>query len=116
MRLTTRFFVSTVLLVTVTVAGLLIAVERLLRERLVAGEAAELEHEARLVAVALPSDSARWPDAARALGDQLGRRVTLIDPTGRVRGDTEFGRDALSRLETLVMTAGVELPLRAIRE
>ena len=99
MRLTTRFFVSTVLLVTVTVAGLLIAVERLLRERLVAGEAAELEHEARLVAVALPSDSARWPDAARALGDQLGRRVTLIDPTGRVRGDTEFGRDALSRLE-----------------
>ncbi|OLE60846.1 MAG: hypothetical protein AUG10_03895 [Gemmatimonadetes bacterium 13_1_20CM_2_70_10] len=99
MRLTTRFFVSTVLLVTVTVGGLLIAVERLLRERLVAGETAELEHEARLVAVALPPDSARWPDAARMLGELLGRRVTLIDPTGRVRGDTEFGRDALSRLE-----------------
>ena len=99
MKLTTRFFTSTVLLVTVTVAGLLIAVERLLRERLVAGEAAELEHEARLVAVALPADSARWPDAARSLGMLLGHRVTLIDATGRVRGDTEFGRDALPRLE-----------------
>ena len=99
MRLTTRFFTSTVLLVTVTVAGLLIAVERLLRERLVAGEAAELEHEARLVAVALPADSARWPDAARSLGMLLGHRVTVIDATGRVRGDTEFGRDALPRLE-----------------
>jgi len=98
-KLTTRFFTSTVLLVTVTVAGLLIAVERLLRERLVAGEAAELEHEARLVAVALPADSARWPDAARSLGMLLGHRVTLIDATGRVRGDTEFGRDALPRLE-----------------
>ena len=99
MKLTTRFFTSTVLLVTVTVAGLLIAVERLLRERLVAGEAAELEHEARLVAVALPADSARWPDAARSLGMLLGHRVTLIDATGRVRGDTEFSRDALPRLE-----------------
>ena len=99
MRLTTRFFTSTLVLVTVTVAGLLIAVERLLRERLVAGETAELEHEARLVAVALPSDSTRWPDAARMMGTLLGRRVTLIDSTGRVRGDTEFGRDALPRLE-----------------
>jgi len=98
-RLTTRFFTSTLVLVTVTVAGLLIAVERLLRERLVAGETAELEHEARLVAVALPSDSTRWPDAARMMGTLLGRRVTLIDSTGRVRGDTEFGRDALPRLE-----------------
>ena len=99
MRLTTRFFTTTVVLVTVTVAGLLIAVERLLRERLVASEGAELEHEARLVAVALPADSARWPDAARTLGVLLDRRVTLIDSTGRVRGDTEFGRDALAGLE-----------------
>ena len=99
MRLTTRFFTSTVVLVTVTVAGLLFAVERLLRERLVAGETAELEREARLVAVALPGDSTRWPDAAHVLGGLLGHRVTLIDATGRVRGDTEFGRDALPRLE-----------------
>ncbi|HEX9279833.1 MAG TPA: histidine kinase dimerization/phospho-acceptor domain-containing protein, partial [Gemmatimonadales bacterium] len=99
MRLTTRFFTSTVVLVTVTVAGLLFAVERLLRERLIAGETAELEREARLVAVALPGDSTRWPDAARMLGGLIGHRVTLIDATGRVRGDTEFGRDALPRLE-----------------
>src|SRR6185503_11093248 len=30
---------------------------------------------------------------------QLGRRVTLIDETGRVRGDAEFDRAALAGLE-----------------
>src|SRR6266568_6405028 len=32
-------------------------------------------------------------------GARLGRRVTLIDPEGHVRGDTEFDRASLARLE-----------------
>jgi signal transduction histidine kinase len=58
-----------------------------------------LEGEARLIAGFLPADSTRWPEIARTAGDQVAGRVTLIDSTGRVRGDTEFDRAALARLE-----------------
>jgi len=47
----------------------------------------------------LSADSLTWPAAAIRLGALIGRRVTLIDPTGRVRGDTEFPADALPGLE-----------------
>jgi two-component system, OmpR family, phosphate regulon sensor histidine kinase PhoR len=99
MTLRTRLFAASVLLVVVTVAGLLVSIERLLRTRLVADQAVALEREARLVAAALPADSAVWPDAARTLGILVGHRVTLIDSRGRVRGDTEFDRGALTHLE-----------------
>src|SRR2546422_9426806 len=58
-----------------------------------------LEREARLVAALLPADSLRWLDVARELGARVGQRVTLIDAKGTVRGDTEFDRASLDRLE-----------------
>jgi two-component system, OmpR family, phosphate regulon sensor histidine kinase PhoR len=98
-RLAGRVFLSTSLLLAATVGGLIVAAEQLLRRNLESEIAIGLEHEARLLATLLPSDSSAWPDVARRLGQLVGHRVTLIDPKGRVRGDTEFDRDALARLE-----------------
>ena len=99
MRLATRFFLSASLLVAATVLGLTIAADRILRERLELETALGLEREARLVARLIPPDSAAWPAIAIQLGTLIGHRVTLIDSTGRVRGDTEFPADALPQLE-----------------
>ena len=79
--------------------GLIVAADRLLRDNLESEIATSLEHEARLVATLLPRDSSAWEDVARTLGRLVDHRVTLIDPQGHVRGDTEFDRDALARLE-----------------
>ncbi len=113
MRLATRFFLSASLLVAATMLGVTLAADQILRSRLVDETAAGLEREARLIASQLPADSLAWPAAAIRLGTLIGRRVTLIDPTGRVRGDTEFPADALpgldnhaSRPEVIATAAG----------
>jgi len=98
-RLATRFFLSSSLLVAATVLGLILAADRILRQELESETAASLEREARLVAQLVPPDSLAWPSTAISLGQLVGHRVTLIDPTGRVRGDTEFPADALPGLE-----------------
>ncbi len=99
MRLATRLFLSTSLLVAATVVGLTIAVDRILRDRLEAQTADALEREARLVAQLVPTDPGVWPTIAIQLGTMIGHRVTLIDSAGIVRGDTEFPADALPQLE-----------------
>ncbi|HXF94865.1 MAG TPA: ATP-binding protein [Gemmatimonadales bacterium] len=99
MKLATRLFASTSLLVALTVLGLVVATEILLRRRLEAEVARALEREARLVAALLPADSAAWPQAAQRLGRDIERRITVVAPDGRVLGDTEFDRAALARLE-----------------
>jgi signal transduction histidine kinase len=99
MRFATRLFVSTSLLVAATVLGLTLAADRILRRGLTRETAAALEREARLVAVQIPADSLAWPQTAITLGRLIGHRVTLIDPSGRVRGDTDFPPDALPELE-----------------
>ena len=99
MKLATRLFASIGLLVTAAVVGSIVAADVLLRKHLEEEVATELEREARLVATFTPVDSTRWPDFARLAGARLGRRVTLIDAEGRVRGDTEFDRPALTRLQ-----------------
>jgi len=98
-KLATRLFATTSLLVAAVVAALIVSADRLLRRQLEDEIARGLQREARLVMRLLPADSLAWPDAARALGTLIGRRVTLIDRNGRVRGDTEFDRGALPRLE-----------------
>ena len=99
MKLVTRLFASIGLLVAAAVAGSIIATDVLLRRHLEREIAAELEREARLVAAFTPADSSRWPEFAALAGTRLGRRVTLIDPEGHVRGDTEFDRASLAQLE-----------------
>jgi len=99
MRLATRVFLGASLLAAATAVGLILAADQILRYRLEEGIAAALEGDARLIALALPADSSLWPESARRYGDLVGRRVTLIDPTGRVRGDADFDRASLAGLE-----------------
>src|SRR5207302_924386 len=71
-----------------------------------------LEREGRVQSRAqLPADSLRWPDFARQLGATVAHRITLIDPTGRVRGDTEFDRASLGGLENHLMRPEVQQAL-----
>src|SRR3989475_7217989 len=99
MKLVTRLLASMGLLVAAAVIGSIIAAGVLLRRHLEQQIAGELERQARLVAAFTPADSSRWPEFAALAGTRLGRRVTLIDADGHVRGDTEFDRASLARLE-----------------
>ena len=112
MRLATRFFLTTSALVTVTVTALIISADGLLRDRLVSQVQNALERDARLVAVQVPPDSSQWSDVAHRLGALIGRRVTLIDPTGRVRGDADFPPEALPHLENHLMRPEVQQALQ----
>src|SRR5205807_607221 len=107
-KLVTRLFITTSLLLAVAVGGLIVAADRLLRRYLVEEIAHGLQREAQLVALLLPGDSLAWPDAALALGERIGHRVTLIDSTGKVRGDTEFDRASLAQLENHRTRGSVE--------
>jgi len=98
-KLATRLFASIGLLVAAAVAGSIIAADVLLRRHLEREIALDLEREARLLAAFTPPDSTRWPEFAQMTGARLGRRVTLIDPEGHVRGDTEFDRSSLGQLQ-----------------
>jgi len=98
-RLAGRLFVGSSLLLAATAIGLVLAAGQVLRREVDREVASGLEREARLVAALLPADSLTWPEAARRLGALIGHRVTLIDPSGRVRGDTEFDRASLAQLE-----------------
>ena len=113
MKLATRLFVMTSLLAAAAVGGLTIAADRLLRRYLEDEVARGLEREARLVAALLPADSLRWPDFARELGARIGQRVTLIDARGKVRGDTEFDRASMDRLENHLLRPEVQEALSA---
>jgi two-component system phosphate regulon sensor histidine kinase PhoR len=99
MRLATRLFAVISLILAATVVAVLALADRILRGHFEAEIAASLEREARLVSIQLPGDSAQWPDAARRLGALVDHRITLIAPDGSVRGDAEFDRAALGRLE-----------------
>jgi two-component system, OmpR family, phosphate regulon sensor histidine kinase PhoR len=99
MKLSTRLFASIGLLVAAAVIGSIIATDVLLRRHLEQEIAGELEREARLLAEVTPPDSSRWPEFAALAGARLGRRVTLIDAEGHVRGDTEFDRTSLAGLQ-----------------
>jgi len=110
-KLATRLFVTMSLLVAATVVALILAADQLLRRYLEDEIARGLESEARLVAALLPADSLRWPDVARDLGARIEHRVTLIDPKGVVRGDTEFDRASLRQLENHLMRPEVQQAL-----
>ena len=101
MKLATRLFASISLLVAAAITGAVVAADVALRRHLEAEVAAGLESDARLLATLMPADSAAWPAFARLAGARLGdgRRVTLIEAGGRVRGDTDFDRSALPGLE-----------------
>ncbi len=86
-----------VLLATVLVLGW--SADALLRDRLEADIRSSLERDARLVEQALPPDTALWQATVHRLGGITGLRITVIDPTGRVRAESELAGDSLNRIE-----------------
>ncbi len=98
MRVAGRLVVGSLVIIAVFALLVVFTLERRLRVRLTDQTTSTLLREARLI-------SQRWvsgsdPEAiADAAGGALGVRVTLVDSTGRVVGDSEFDEPALSRLE-----------------
>jgi two-component system, OmpR family, phosphate regulon sensor histidine kinase PhoR len=96
--LTQRLLVGSLALVAALVVGIAAIAGGRLRTRLADETQRELEREARLVAQQWTRP--RNPDSlANAAGEALGRRVTLIDSTGVVVGDSEFDDEALHELQ-----------------
>jgi two-component system, OmpR family, phosphate regulon sensor histidine kinase PhoR len=86
-----RLVLGSVLILVLTVAILSSLAERSLRDDLETEIGRTLASEARLAARSiLPADSSSWQSIVRDLSSRSGRRITLIDRTGRVRADSEF--------------------------
>jgi two-component system phosphate regulon sensor histidine kinase PhoR len=94
-----RILLAMVVILLVTVTGSMFMADRWLRHSLERSLVAEMQREAQLAAAALPRDPGRVADAARRLGLQTGRRLTVIDSTGRVIGDSDFDDASLPLLE-----------------
>ena len=98
MTLAKRLLAGSLVLVLVLVVGVVAIAGGRLRNRLADETRRELEREARLVATewraGINADS-----LANVAGTALGRRVTLIDSTGVVRGDSEFDGEDLLHLQ-----------------
>ena len=98
MRLTTRLLVGSLAIVVVLVILVVTLADRRLERRLVDDSVQELAREARMA-------GAEWrpgvdaDSLADAIGGYLRRRVTLIDSSGRVVGDTDFDPPALGQLQ-----------------
>ncbi len=98
MKLAHRLLLGALGVVGVLVVLMIVQVDRKLGQRLTAETTARLTTEARLVA-------GEWTPGidADALANRLGResqhRVTLVDSTGRVIGDSEFDHPELDQLE-----------------
>ncbi|MGQ0538546.1 MAG: ATP-binding protein [Gemmatimonadaceae bacterium] len=98
MKLATRLVAGALVVIAVFTALLIFTLDRRLRGRLTENTTAVLLREARLVASQWRQGIA--PDVlADAAGATLGVRVTLIDSSGRVVGDSDFDEPALAQLE-----------------
>ena len=98
MSLARRLLTGTLFVVIALIGAVVLIAGGRLRDRLVLEKTDELSRAAQLVATdwRSPADA----DAlAHMSGNALGYRVTLIDTSGVVLGDSEFGVDARRRLE-----------------
>jgi signal transduction histidine kinase len=97
-KLTQRLLIGSLVIVGLLVTLVVAIVDGRLRNRFYEESSAGLLREARLVA-------SQWQPGldvdslADEAGQALGHRVTLIDSTGRVVGDSEFEHPALDALE-----------------
>jgi signal transduction histidine kinase len=94
-----RLLLGTVVVLLVTVAILVIAAESWLRADLERNVATTLTDQARVVVATLPADSLEWQEYSRRAGRAGRLRITLIDGTGRVRGDTDVPDAELPQVE-----------------
>ena len=109
-----RLVLGTVLLLVLATGVLLIAAERSLRRGLDQTTIRALARDGALVAEALPRDSTAWQPTIRRLGRVIGRRITLIDPAGRVRAASNLPADSLALAENLAATPDVATVLTGL--
>jgi len=94
-----RLLLAIVTILVVTVAGAMLAADRWLRASIEHTLADEMRREARLLGAALPAQGEHLADAARRLSGFASRRMTIVDSTGRVVGDSEFDDASLALLD-----------------
>jgi len=110
-KLTQRLLIGSLLIVAVLVLLFVAILDGRLRQRFYEESSVEVLREARLVA-------AQWrpglavDSLANAAGTALGHRVTLIDSTGKVVGDSEFDPPALDNLENHLTRPEIQDALR----
>jgi two-component system phosphate regulon sensor histidine kinase PhoR len=94
-----RLFLAMIAILVVTVVGTMVAADRWIRSSLETTLAGEMERQARLLAAALPHDPAALSQAAHRLASLADRRLTIIDSTGHVLGDSDFDDASLALLD-----------------
>ncbi|MFI5207642.1 MAG: ATP-binding protein [Gemmatimonadales bacterium] len=100
MNLTRRLLASYLAIVALTAAVLIVAADRLLRDRLIDEAKVELECEARYLASAATGLRGGTLDSlVHHLGAATGHRLTVMDRSGLVIADSDFPHDQLSTLE-----------------
>lgn len=99
MNLSQRLLAGSLAVIAALVAAIVIIAGSRLNFRLARETEDELERESRLIAVAWQRQPANPDSLADAASVALQRRVTLIDPSGVVIGDSEFSDAALRRVE-----------------
>ena len=99
MRLTQRLLLGAFIVVGVLAVVIVTIVDRQLSSRLREDATSFLEREAELVGVLWRRDASAPDSIADAIGDALGRRVTLVANDGVVVGDSEFDDDSLRNLQ-----------------
>jgi signal transduction histidine kinase len=93
-----RLLFGSLVIVLVLVIGIVIIAGSRLQQRLTEETQRELEREARVVGISWQR-GVNADSLADAAGGALGRRVTLIDSTGVVEGDSEFDGESLRHLQ-----------------
>ena len=98
MKLAHRLLLQSLAIVTVLVVSVVVIIDNQIHSSITDQATNDLAGEARLVAAGWKSGVD--PDAlADEAGIATGHRITLIDSTGRVLGDSEFDGPALESLE-----------------
>ncbi|MEO8194587.1 MAG: ATP-binding protein [Gemmatimonadales bacterium] len=97
MRLAQRVLLYSLTVIIVLVVAILAIVDNRLHRSITEENASSLQREARLVADQWLR-GAQADSLANRAGRSLGRRITLIDSTGVVVGDSEFDGEPLRRL------------------
>lgn len=107
MRLAQRLILGAFAVVTALVLFIVVIAHNRLEERLLRDTTAQLVRKARLVGLGWTTFD-RADSVADAAGVALRYRVTLIDSTGRVVGDSDFDGAALERLDNHLTRPEIE--------
>ena len=99
MTFASRLIAGTFALLAVTVAILVVGVDRSLRRDLVQETRNSLQREAELVRSGLPADSAERQAAVGRAANATGLRITVIDSSGRVVAESGVRPEDLGRIE-----------------